>query len=848
MNADTIASLNFIVHSLVIGAAAWLLVRFIIRDALRRCILANFAVLMCLFSPQNISFQDLRPAPPPVSVLTPIQETFKADWRITVTPAVVTTTTPSAWNVNEVVKVLGRLSWLVTAALLLRLVLQSIGVQRWAWRLRRPSMDESGKLPPGFDPARIRVFEHEGTPCVAGWFFPVIAVPVSAFEKLTIHQWRWLLRHEGEHLRIHDTVVVLVQKIVRSFLWWNPFAHALIEEYARAREEACDAAAVGEDADHTAYADFLLTWAAQSLPQSGCVMPISHSRPARRLKLRLVALMEARGVRKKLGAFFVLACVAFAFIAPLIAASFGIATASAQETTKQDDGTLNTRVYIVAPDLLNSPVVAKTARELLEQRGVPFPPGASAIYLPTTSQLIVRNTRTNIQLIEAIIDQLHTVPAMVKFTCRLIQADRFLGAHESILSPEEAQALIRSMSQKRGVSLLSAPSLSTRFDQGAAVEVVREVPPKVLPGGSLSGEVKFVGPSIKLLARPPVHGKSPIEVKVDLGLDPDSATRWLPDKDKPADWDRVQIHTVSSQASLAGGETLLLHLPTSEKPVTVLISATALKQDGGDDASFTATTMKAPPASQGRDMPKKEKKDEWHVREYRVPAGFGGGRMPAEYLEANGVIFPQGASAEQKDGRLTVRNTRGNLDLIEALIESHLAAGLHSQGQVQLKVHAVDARTDDEGLMALIFPETKKEQTAQPSLNMGHQFILQGVMTDPQFQSALQNLTKSGSKPASLPHMTVKGGKEAVFDMPAEAGGSQLKVTPEIGRDGQTVNVTIQPASLDPASQKIMTTSVSIWNGQTVMMAGQPAGKEKTMRVIFITASLIDPLGDPVKK
>ena len=36
MSTETIALLNFIVHSLVIGAAAWLLVRFVIRDAPQR--------------------------------------------------------------------------------------------------------------------------------------------------------------------------------------------------------------------------------------------------------------------------------------------------------------------------------------------------------------------------------------------------------------------------------------------------------------------------------------------------------------------------------------------------------------------------------------------------------------------------------------------------------------------------------------------------------------------------------------------------------------------------------------------------------------------------------------------
>jgi hypothetical protein len=86
MSAETITLLNFIVHSLVIGAAAWLLVRFVIRDAMRRCILANLAVLMCLYSPFDISMRDLFPPQQPVPVWTPLRETFEADWRVTVAP------------------------------------------------------------------------------------------------------------------------------------------------------------------------------------------------------------------------------------------------------------------------------------------------------------------------------------------------------------------------------------------------------------------------------------------------------------------------------------------------------------------------------------------------------------------------------------------------------------------------------------------------------------------------------------------------------------------------------------------------------------------------------------------
>lgn len=869
MNAETVSTLNFLVHSLVIGAAAWLLVRFVIRDALRRCILANLAVLMCLYSPFNISMQDLLPPPKEVPVWTPIRETFKADWRVSVAPARGTEINIMAekrgWDVNEVVKVLRRISWCVTALLLVRLLLQSVRVQLWAWRLREPTQEEMDVLPRDAPFERLSVFEGEGTPCVAGWFFPVLAVPAGAFQKLTERQWGWLLRHEMEHLRLHDTVAALLQNSVRAFLWWNPFTHALMEEYARAREEMCDAAAVGEEREHRAYADFLLAWAARPGTQHACVMPIAYSRPAKRLKVRLVALMEARGFRKRVSALFVLGCLAFAMVAPWITASFGIATVTAQEAAKtvSDDGALNTRVYIVAPDFLSWEVGAKdpfatpkaetpvatrrTARELLEQGGVPFPPGASAIYRPATSQLIVRNTSSNIRMTEQIIDRHHTMAAMVHITCKLIQTDEFLGVNESLLSPQEMETLVRSMSQKRGVDLLSSPAVTTKFDQSAIIEVGREVLPKLLPDGKLSGDVKFFGLSIEFVAKGPVQGKSTVEAKVNLGLDPESDLPWLPQKEKAVDWDKVQIHTVTAKKALASGETLLLHLPTSKRPVTVLITATALKSDGSNAASFEATTLRAPPASQGRDLPKETKRqEEWAVREYRVPANFGDGKPPVEYLEACGVIFPQGAKAELVKEKLTVRNTQGNLDLIEALVESHLAAGRKNDKQVHLVVLVMDVKKDADGLMTLIFPEMKKEPGKE--LSLMHQFTLQGVMTDAQFQVALRNLTNGGNNPVSLPNATVKSGKEAVFDMPADVGGPQLKVTPAIGADGHTVDVSIQAASLDPATKRIITTGVTIWNGQTVMMAGRPAGEEKKMRVIFITAALIAPLGDPVKK
>jgi hypothetical protein len=899
MSTETITLLNFIVHSLVIGGAAWLLVCFVIRDALRRCILANLAVLMCVYSPFDISMRDLFPSQQPVPVWTPLRETFEADWRVTVAPVTSPVVIPAApapsWDVNDVVKSLRWLSWLVTAALLLRLLIQSIRVQRWAWRLRELTNDETAfirdsvlecssplELSAGretFESAggpahsktlsRIRTFDGDGTPCVAGWFFPVIAVPSTAFEKLTPRQWRWLIRHESEHLRCHDTVAVLLQNIVRAFLWWNPFIHGLIEEYARAREEACDAAAVGEDRAHDDYADFLLAWAAKAAPQPSCVMPIAHSRPARRLKARLVALMETRGVRKKVGALFMLGCLAFAGIAPFFAASFGIVTVAAQEAAKADpkDKTMFVRTYRVAPDFLSrsqelrdpfaiqdqkAPVVSEqsiertTARQVLEKHGITFPPDASAVFNPATSQLIVRNTLANIALADSVIDDLSIRFPQVYLTCQMISADRHYGVHGSVLSGDEAKALIQSVSQKKDIHLLAAPRVTTKFGQRAGIEIVREVLPKVLPDGSLSGDMKLLGPRVFIDMSRPEKGKTTLAAEVEFGINPTSEDPWSLKNAAQADWDKVMLHKIAGQAALASGETLLLQLGTSKKPLTVLLTAQALDPSGKEISSFDGVRPGAGARSQIVAAAAADKQaSEWAVRVYQVPAGFAQDKPPLEVLKVAGITFPKAADAMLKDGKLTVRNTKANLELIEAWIDA--LNKFEVKKSVHLSVLAAEMKGDFLKLLNDWLPplpgaakntEAPTVITEPPPPAVLRQFILSGIFSPPQFAKLMKRLatddelTKLESlKPNLNPPMYV---------LPAAMGGQEMKVEPIIGPDGNTIELIIRTPSQDQNPARGISTSVTIWDGQTVVLGSQAS--EGVSRFLFITGNLIAPL------
>ncbi len=67
---------------------------------------------------------------------------------------------------------------------------------------------------------------------------------------------------------------------------------------------------------------------------------------------------------------------------------------------------------------LSSRVDAKT---FLESSGVTFPPGASAVYLASTSKLVVRNTQANIDLVQGIVADSIQVPKQVEIESKFIE-------------------------------------------------------------------------------------------------------------------------------------------------------------------------------------------------------------------------------------------------------------------------------------------------------------------------------------------------------------------------------------------------------------------------------------------
>lgn len=799
MSPENVSFLNFGLHSLAFGFLGWLILRCLIRDALRRSVTAMIAILFSIGGPWLVSSLPHFDAGHGTPALTTLHQTLDTDWRIVIGPesslaASPEMATPQAskfvWHADRWMLWLRWVAWTGISALLLRHLWHTGRIPVWRRGLRKLAQGELESIPHTLRGKPLAVFHYPGTPCVVGWFRPLIAVPASSFGTLTARQWHWLVRHEEEHLRGRDTLVSWLLECARAFLWWNPFVHALIECHAQAREEICDAAAVGQAGENKDYAEFLLSWVRTSHPMAG-VMPMAQSRPAQRLRERLKALVEARPVRRRLGVHFMLACTAGAVVGPLLIASVGLVVPTASAAAEPaklanpsgENSSLFTRTYTVSPNILSAPSNSAnriSPREFLESKGIPFPEHAMAVFQANTARLLVTNTLANLEKTHQVLKKASVIQPQIYFVTRFIQADRFFEIDGAILDSRSAAALIASVSQKAGIDLLSAPRVTTKMGQRAVVEVGQF---------NSANPEQLVGIRQELMPSKADGGKVFIETRSTLGLK--SGNTLLPPKfSLPKDWSQVKVYTSSGKAELASGETLVQHLQVGGKKLTLLISAIALLPDGAEASHFEGVANIHWPVQVGNDIP------------YQSGAARTGQKSAPKVADKK--VFLSVVVADVS----TVSQRVANL-------------GLDGKGKAEL-----------DRLLDLLDP------------HLNGQFLVTGVLADAQFKLVFRALAQQqGTAIVALPGSAVENGKEAVFHFPKNLGGQSLAITPVVGADGYTIDLMVTPPILDPAQEKAIITAVTIWSGQTLTLGGYLTEVKDPGRLIFITPTLIEEIG-----
>lgn len=78
------------------------------------------------------------------------------------------------------------------------------------------------------------------SPMVFGFLEPIILLPISICNHLTIEEIKLILVHELAHIVRNDFLLNIFTEIAKTILWFNPFAYLINNEIQIQREIACD--------------------------------------------------------------------------------------------------------------------------------------------------------------------------------------------------------------------------------------------------------------------------------------------------------------------------------------------------------------------------------------------------------------------------------------------------------------------------------------------------------------------------------------------------------------------------------------------------------------------------------
>jgi len=100
-------------------------------------------------------------------------------------------------------------------------------------------------------------------PMVVGFIKPVILMPLAAVAQLDTKQLETILLHELAHIKRHDYFINMLQTIVETILFFNPFVWIISSIARREREHSCDDLVVYHTTEPISYASALVALAAR---------------------------------------------------------------------------------------------------------------------------------------------------------------------------------------------------------------------------------------------------------------------------------------------------------------------------------------------------------------------------------------------------------------------------------------------------------------------------------------------------------------------------------------------------------------------------------------------------------
>jgi len=113
----------------------------------------------------------------------------------------------------------------------------------------------------------LRISTLTIAPCVIGHLKPVVLLPMGLLLGMTQAQIEVILLHELAHVRRHDYLLGLMQAILKTLFFFNPFLQWISNQLDKEREHACDDIAVTISQNPLLFANTLKEFAEMNIQQ-----------------------------------------------------------------------------------------------------------------------------------------------------------------------------------------------------------------------------------------------------------------------------------------------------------------------------------------------------------------------------------------------------------------------------------------------------------------------------------------------------------------------------------------------------------------------------------------------------
>ena len=194
-----------------------------------------------------------------------------------------------------------------------------------------------------FKPA-IAKSANIAVPMVAGFLRPVVLLPTSFVTGLTPAEIESVLRHELAHLHRYDHILIVLQRLIESILFFHPVTWYLSRRIHEEREHCCDELAVATGVSRIEYASALLKVAEFSLTSRNGESSLTESvtmaadghRPSK-LRSRIARLLVADRAKPATGHKILLCLTAMLMLSAAWAAGQVLAQEDSKPESDLDD-------------------------------------------------------------------------------------------------------------------------------------------------------------------------------------------------------------------------------------------------------------------------------------------------------------------------------------------------------------------------------------------------------------------------------------------------------------------------------------------------------------------------------